>query len=322
MTQQITPGRYRGLKACSLPQADVFGMLAFDQRGNYRRMMPDGTPYETYVQIKMEVASALSQSASAVLLDPIYGLSAAMQVSGTSGLLMALEKTGYTGDATYRRVEFLDGWSPEKIRKMGANAVKILIYYSPEQPELADELDELVAKTAEECHAWDIPLFVEPLSYSIDESYGKDSAEFAAKRPDIVVETARRLSRTGTDILKMEFPVDLKYNADHDEWRKQCTRLSDASIVPWVLLSAGVDFEQYEPQVQIACESGATGFLGGRAIWKEAVPLSTEERANFLATIGTERLARLSAITAANARPWSDFYTTWTSAEDWYKSYS
>ena len=107
MTIQITPGRYRGLKTTSLAQNNVFAVLAFDQRGSYRRMMPDGTSYEDLVQVKVEIISALSQHASAVLTDPVYGLTPAMEMSGKSGLLFALEKSGYSGDSTYRNVEFL-----------------------------------------------------------------------------------------------------------------------------------------------------------------------------------------------------------------------
>ena len=321
MSQQLTPGRYRGLKASSMANADIFGIVAFDQRGSYRRMMPENTPFETLVQVKVEIISALAQQATAVLTDPVYGLAPAMHMSGKAGLMLSLEKSGYSGDSTYRKMEFLNGWTPEKIRKMGANSVKIMVYYNPQAEELADELDTVVSSAIADCHAWDLPVFLEPMSYSVNASYGKDSAEFAAERADVVVETARRLSKTGADVLKMEFPLDLKYNQDHAEWHQQCERLSQASTVPWVLLSAGVDFEEFEPQVVIACERGASGFLAGRAIWKEAATMSTDERANFLATTASDRLTRLLEIAEAKSRPWTDFYTTQAPSATWYETY-
>lgn len=321
MTIEITPGRYRGLKMTSLDDSDTFGIVAFDQRGSYRRMMPDNTPYNQLVQVKVEIVGELSKYASAVLTDPIYGLSAAMQMNGKSGLLMALEKSGYSGDSTYRKVEFIDSWTPEKVRKMGASAAKILVYYNAQAEALADELDDTVRQVVSDCHAWDLPVFLEPLSYSVDENITKNSAEFATQRADIVVETARRLSQTGADVLKMEFPLDLQFNQDHAEWRKQCERISAVSSVPWVLLSAGVDFEEFEPQVVIACESGASGFLAGRAIWKEGAAMPTDERQAFLESTATDRLRKLIDITQEKGRAWTDFYTVQTSTENWYENY-
>lgn len=322
MTQQITYGRYRGLKTTSLSEGDFFGIVAFDQRGSYRRMMPDDTPFRHYTQVKLEVISALSRVASAILTDPIYGLPAAMNMSGQAGLLLALEKTGYSGDATARQLEWIPSWTAEKIRKIGASAAKILVYYNPQAETLADELDAELSDVIAECHRWDLPVFVEPIVYSIDKNINKNSDAFAAQRPDIIVETARRLSQTGADVLKMEFPVDLNFNTDHTEWRKQCERVSEAASVPWALLSAGVDFEQFEPQVRIACESGASGFLAGRAIWKECVTMSTTERATFLRDVASQRVQKLIEIERVAGRPWSDFYTVETSAEKWFESYA
>ena len=103
----LTPGRYRGLKSTSLAQADVFGIIAFDQRGSYRQMMPAGASYETLVQVKGEIINALSKEASAILTDPTYGLKAAMEMSPKAGLLLALEKSGYSGDSSYRKTELI-----------------------------------------------------------------------------------------------------------------------------------------------------------------------------------------------------------------------
>ncbi len=92
MTTTLTPGRFRGLKTTSLAEADVFGIIAFDQRGSYRKMMPPAADYTQLVAVKNEIIGALSRDASAILTDPTYGLSAAMQMNAKSGLLLALEK--------------------------------------------------------------------------------------------------------------------------------------------------------------------------------------------------------------------------------------
>jgi tagatose 1,6-diphosphate aldolase len=321
MPQEITPGRYRGLKTTSLADADIFGIVAFDQRESYLRMMPDDTPYSMLVQVKLETITALSKSASAILTDPIYGLSPAMHMSGKAGLILALEKSGYTGASTRRKLEFIDSWTPEKVRKTGASAAKLLVYYNPQAETLADELDETIRQVVRECHKWDLPVFLEPVSYSVDANYKKDSGAFAAQRADIVVETARRLSQTGADVLKIEFPLDAKYNPDPSEWRRQCERLSEASSVPWVLLSSGVDYEEFEPQVIIACEHGASGFLAGRAIWKEGVTMTQHDRDKFLTEIAATRLRKLVDLALMKSRSWTEFYSVAASMENWFESY-
>lgn len=321
MPKQLTPGRYRGLKSTSLAEGDVFGIIAFDQRGSYRKMMPADASYDALAQVKGEIIGALSKGASAILTDPTYGLNAAMRMNPKAGLLLALEKSGYTGDASYRKTELIPGWTPEKIRKTGASAVKLMVYYHPKSGELAEALEELISRVVADCHGWDLPLFLEPMSYSLDAAIAKDSAEFAAERPEVVIETARRLSGSGADVLKMEFPHDMKFNRDRGAWRQACAELSEASTVPWVLLSAGVDFDQFKPQAQVACERGASGFLAGRAIWKEAAAMSRTDRAAFLETVAQDRLRQLLDIAAASARPWTEFYRAPQSSEDWYESY-
>lgn len=322
MPAELTPGRYRGLKSTSLAQRDVFGIIAFDQRASYRRMMPPDARYDHLAQVKNEIIGALSRDASAILTDPTYGLGAAMNMSSKSGLLLALENSGYSGDSTYRKTELIPGWTAEKIRKAGANAVKFMVYYNPQNQALAEELEALICRVVSDCHRWDLPVFLEPMSYSIDPGVKKESAEFAAQRPEIVIETARRLSRTGADVLKMEFPQDIAHDQNQAAWREACLQLSDASVVPWVLLSAGVDFEAFKPQAQVACECGASGFLAGRAIWKEAATMSAADRSAFLSGIGSARLCQLLEVAAANARPWTDFYAPPQSSETWYESYA
>lgn len=321
MKKTLTPGRWRGLQTTSTSN-NVFSILAFDQRGTYRKMLPADSSYESAVQIKTEIVGALSYHASAVLLDHEYGLRPALHMAGGCGLLFALEKSGYSGDSTYRKIDFIDGWSEKKIKAFGASAVKMMAYYHPDTGALASEIEAVVAKVSETCHALDIPLFLEPMSYSLDSSVSKESAEFNKTRAKVVIETARRLGAMGPDVLKMEFPVDATYSTDRAEWRETCAALNEASPVPWVLLSAGVDFATFAEQTRIACEAGASGFLAGRAIWKEAVTMTPEARHQFLRRTAIPRLAELTAMVNGAARPWTDFYELAPAAPDWYKAYT
>lgn len=314
----LSAGRWRGLRQTSL-DGDVFAILAFDQRGTYRKMLPEGTSYDRAAEVKAEIVAALSPHASAVLLDNEYGLASAVTLARSSGLLMALEKSGYSGDATYRKVDFLPDWSVADIQRMGASAVKLLAYYHPGSGALAEEIEGVISRVIADCHAHGLPVFLEPMSYSLDAAVSKESAAFAATRADAVIETARRLGALGPDVLKLEFPHDAAYHTDHAAWQAACEAVSAASPVPWVLLSAGVDFETFAVQTEIACRAGASGWLAGRAIWKEAVTMTDDARADFLQTVAADRMQRLRDLSVRYARPWTQLYQPPVNSATWYQ---
>jgi tagatose 1,6-diphosphate aldolase len=155
-----------------------------------------------------------------------------------------------------------------------------------------------VASVAEACLAEDLALFVEPLSFGLDGGrlVGED-------RRRVVVETARRLTAIGADILKAEFPYDPGVT-DEGRWREACAELDAATPVPWVLLSGGVDDATFERQVGVACEAGASGVLVGRSVWAEAAAMAPAERDRFLATDGRARLQRLTDLVDGVGAPW------------------
>jgi tagatose-1,6-bisphosphate aldolase len=315
MAHTLTPGRWRGLLSSSTAER-VFTILAFDQRASYQKMLNPSATFADAAAIKVEVIAALSQHASAVLLDPDYGMGAAAGMA-RGGLLMSLEKSGYTGDSTYRGIDFDPNWTIAKIKHIGANAIKLLAYYHPFSGALAEEIEGVVAGVIAECREHDIPVFLEPMSYSLDKAISKDSATFAATKAEVVVETAKRLGALKPDVLKLEYPIDPHYENDANEARAACEAISAACDVPWVLLSAGVNFDVFAPQVEIAVAAGASGYLAGRAIWKECVTMPPAERAAFIAGTATTRTQQLNEI-AARARPWTDFYTFPKYDSAWY----
>lgn len=318
MMQTLSPGRWRGLQTTSTAR-HIFNILAFDQRGSYTEMLPPGTDYATAAAIKAEVVQALSYHVSAVLLDPDFGPTAAAYMSPACGLLLSVEKSGYSGDSTYRKTEFDPSWTVTKIKQVGAQAVKLMIYYHPHSGALAEELEMIAAQVAQACRQHDLPLFLEPMSYSLDKAIKKDSADFAATRPQVLADTAKRLGALSPDVLKLEFPVDVAFDQDREHWRAACAAVSAACSVPWVLLSAGVDFETFAEQTTIACQEGASGYLAGRAIWKEAVTMTPEARAAFLEATAIPRAERLNAIADRYARPWTDFYQPQSLGKGWYQ---
>ena len=306
----ISLGVRRALQQCAQPDG-TFAMLAMDQRGSLIRAINPNDPatvtYPEVVALKRDVIGALSPHASATLLDVEYGYPACVasgSLNGHSGLLLAYEKSGYEGDPTARRTALLDNWDVGRSRRSGATGVKLLVYYRPDAANAAEQ-EALVSEVARECEQWEIPLFLEPLHYSLDP---QTKTVPDAERRQIVVESARRLTALGITVLKAEFPVDVKQNGDEEDWAAACAELSAASSVPWVLLSAGVDFDIYLRQVKVACAAGASGVLCGRAVWKESVQLFGEERARFLNGTATDRFQEIAGVVSRTARPFTDFY--------------
>jgi len=319
----LSIGKLRGLQQCSTARG-VLAVMALDHRNNLRNALNPQNPQSVtdaeLTAFKVQTIAALAPAATAVLLDPEYGAAqcvASGALPGNVGLLTAVEATGYTGDPAARQSQIIPGWSVTKARRMGTNAIKLLVYYPPESPAAA-EIESFVRQVAADCTAQDLPLFLEPLSYSLDPSKKKLPP---AELRRIVVETARRLVMPGVDVLKAEFPLDISTESDERAWAEACAELSAASVAPWVLLSASVGYDTYLRQVNAACRAGASGVAVGRAVWKEAVSLSGEARAAFLNDVARARMARLTALCEALARPWTEFYSAPGIDSQWYSRY-
>jgi tagatose 1,6-diphosphate aldolase len=302
----LSVGKLRGLQQCATPRG-ALAVLALDHRNNLRQLLNPGaaesTADEELIAFKQLVVAELAPAATAVLLDPEFGAAQCVTsgaLPGRIGLLVAVEATGYTGDPTARRSRVLPGWSITKAKRMGASAIKLLVYYHPDAPTAA-EIESLVRQVAADCTHADLPFFLEPLSYSLDPARKGLPPD---ERRRVVVETARRLTPLGVDVLKAEFPVDIKAQPDEHAWAEACVELTGASGVPWVLLSASVEYDTYLRQVAVACQAGASGVAVGRAVWQEAAGFTGEARAAFLRGIGRERMARLTSLCDAVARPY------------------
>ncbi len=312
----LSIGKLRGLQQISSKRG-TFTALALDHRQNLRKANPLFNDNSELSRFKLDVTSALASEATAVLLDPEVSAAQAISqhvIPNHVGLVVAVESTGYIGDATARHAQIIPGWSVEKAKRMGASAVKLLVYYHPDSP-TAKEIEDFTAKVAEDCIQHDLALMLEPLSYSLDESKKLSSEE----KRYVVVESAKRLTPLNVDILKAEFPLDAA-ELDETKWTDACKEISAAAHTPWILLSAAVDYDTFVKQVIVACQSGASGIAVGRAVWKEAVTMNGEERMNFLRATAHQRLSRLTSLCHALAKPFHDFYSA-DAPFDWYKTY-
>jgi len=195
-----------------------------------------------------------------------------------------------------------------------------------------------VAKLADQCLEEDIAFLVEPVSYPTEgkenpvrkESINRGEAslkKFAEKKPALVIETARQITALPIDVLKAEFPADMKFEQDEGRLLKLCQELNQASQLPWVLLSAGVDFNSFKKQVEIACKAGASGFLAGRALWQEGAQIrSRDARMNFFQNTAAPRLKELAEIADRYGKPWYSRLGAENGkfapvTEGWYRSY-
>jgi len=318
-------GTRRGLDACASPRG-TFAVLALDHRQNLRKELrpeaPESVTYAEMVDFKRAVIRALAPHATGSLLDPEIGAAQCIadgSLPGRAGLLVAIEATGYEGPATARVSRVLPGWSVEQAKRLGASAAKLLVYYHHAAPN-ATAQERLVADVAAACRSADLPLFVEPLGFD-PVTGGKLTGE--ARRRG-VIETARRLTAVGGDILKAEFPYDAGVD-DAAAWADACAELQAASRLPWVLLSGGVDDATFERQVATACGAGASGVLVGRSVWAPAATMAAGERDAWLTTEGRRRLERLVTLVDREGTPWHARPNPVTAApmpgDGWYREY-
>ena len=316
----LSLGKRRGLSQCANERA-VFNILALDHRQAVKKVFGDQPdPYAEAVAFKRAVVKTLAPFSTAVLLDPSIGAGPCLadrSLPGQCGLVVTVEASGYVGPSYARVSRLPEDWSSDRIKRMGASAVKLLVYYHS-RSETASAMKELVAQVSSDCQRLDVPLFLEVLTYSPDPNGARLTPE---QYMAAVVQAAADLTPIGGDILKAEFPVDVKAQPNLNLWADACRSLTEASAVPWVLLSAGVDYNVFAQQAEVACKAGASGILAGRAIWKEALEVPASERDGFLQTTGCERLQHLHAISSQYARPYTEFFDQETLTEDWYVTY-
>jgi tagatose 1,6-diphosphate aldolase len=318
-------GTRRGLDACA-SRRGTFAVLALDHRQNLRKELRPEAPavatYDEMVEFKRAVIRALAPHATGSLLDPEIGAAQCIadgSLPGGAGLLVAIEATGYEGPADARISQVLPGWSVEGAKRMGASAAKLLVYYHHEATNASDQ-ELLVADVAVACRAADLPLFIEPLGF--DPSSGGKLVGDARRRG--VIETARRLTAIGGDVLKAEFPYDRSV-MDASAWADACAELDDASRLPWALLSGGVDDATFERQVAAACDAGASGVVVGRSVWVPAATMTAADRDSWLASEGRRRLERLVRLVDERATPWharpNSLTGTSVPGDGWYREY-
>jgi len=321
---KLTPGKLAGLNAVSDPRG-VIAAAAMDQRGSLQKSLgaargaqADAHDLEVF---KTLVTDVLTQRASAILLDPEFGLPASKHRHG-KGLLLAYEKTGYDAATPGRLPDLLDHWSVNRLKEAGADCIKILLYYTPfDRPEINDVKHAFIERVGDECRAHDIPFFCEFVGYDADGGDEK-TVEYARKKPSIVSGSMKEFSKPqyGIDVLKCEVPIVMEFvegtkafkgNAAYTRAEAlQHFRDSAATTTkPFIYLSAGVSNPVFIETLELANESGTdyNGVLCGRATWKDGIPIfaTKGEQAfrDWLNTTGVENIENVNRALQC-ATPW------------------
>lgn len=306
-------------------EVGVIAALAIDQRGSLQKMMAKekkNVSDEDIITFKELVSEELTPFASAILLDPEYGLPASRRRDSDAGLLIAYEKTGYDQSAPGRLPDLLQDWSAERIQKAGADAVKFLLYYDVDEDEAINHLKHVfIERVGTECLALDMPFFLELVSYDARHN-DVHSKEYAKQKPHKVIEMMKEFSKPAyfVDVLKVEVPVNMSFVEGFGEdfvfTEKQAMDFykeqSEATDLPFIFLSGGVTAEQFQETLRFAKKAGSTfnGVLCGRATWKDGVEPFAEKgidaARNWLRSVGKENLEALNRVLEVTASSWFD----------------
>lgn len=332
-------GKHWGLRR--LADADgFFSMVAVDQRppivnlvARARGIAPEAVGFDDIVAVKALLAEALAPHASALLVDPDFGLPAATPyLRPDRGLILTLEEHRYDDTPGGRRSRAIPHWSVAQIRRLGADAVKLLAWYRPDaSQEVLDWQQSFVQQVGDDCAAHDIPFVFELLVHpfaaapsaagaSSTTTAAPDYSEDAGKQSRLVIDSVRTFAhpRFGVDLFKLESPIPMAQLPDpqgpgaaaaqalFDEMGAAC------GGVPWVLLSAGGSMQQFEHALVYACRAGCSGFLAGRAVWWSALQAYADAAAvraalQHSAVPYLDRLSELVQRLGRPCRPLLDF---------------
>lgn len=324
----LSEGKLKRMKALA-NESGVIAAAAMDQRGSLQKSLAQArgvdvkeiTP-EMMSEFKVMVSKILTPHASAILLDPEFGLEAAKARSSNAGLLLAYELSGYDNTQPGRLPDLLPHVSAKRIVDWGADAVKILIYYSPHDDARVNDIKHaFIERIGAECETDQIPFFLEFVGY--DPKGGDEKGiEFAKAKPEIVKTTMEEFTKPQyrVDVLKVEVPINADYVEGSSVYKghkaysrgEALQHFRDCAAVatkPFIYLSAGVSNAQFTESLHMAAEADTdySGVLCGRATWKDGIPVYAKQGANALEDwLGKEGVKNINAVNDAikGAKPW------------------
>lgn len=320
----LTKNKLEALKRLS-DENGVIGALAIDQRGSLKKMIASGDANlvgdDGIIRFKELVSEELTPFATAILLDPEYGLPAAKVRDKNAGLLVAYEKTGYDASEVGRLPDLLPECSVKRLKEAGADAIKFLLYYDVDEEEKINNYKHVcMERIGSECAAEDLPFFLEIVTYDADNNDVK-SKEYAKVKPNKVIRAMKEFSKPQyqVDVLKVEVPIDMNFVEGYAEGETVYSKeeaaflfkeQSEATELPFIFLSAGVSAKLFQETLKFARESGSTfnGVLCGRATWKDGVAsfaISGEQAGRaWLQDTGKRNIEELNVVLKETASSW------------------
>lgn len=312
----LTPGKLWSMRRMADAHG-IFKMTAVDQRPPIKGPIAaylgvKEAPWNEVARFKGLLVETLQAQSTAMLLDPHYAIPYSLsQLSPTKGLIVTLEDSLFKETPGGRLSSSIDDWSVGKIKRMGADAVKVLAWY---RPDASDELNQAqrdyVKRIGEECARFDIPFLFELLVYPLaqDAHQTTEYIEMKGKRADDVLASVEEFARPdyGVDVFKLESPV----NADDADGSAEVQAIFDEmgrlAGRPWVMLSAGAGKPQFREVLKHAFKAGASGFLAGRAIWLDAFKAYPDwgMMRRQLETDAVDYMADICALADAQAQSW------------------
>lgn len=333
---KILPGKLAGMKAVSNARG-VIAAAAMDQRGSLKKALAKESGKDVtdamMEEFKGLVTEVLTPHASAILLDPEWGIGPSKRRSKNAGLLLAYEKTGYDANTPGRLPDLLDHWSVRRLKENGADCLKILLYYTPFDSRTINEFKHAwVERIGDECRANDLPYFLEFVGY--EEGADEKGLEYAKKKPEVVAGAMREFTRDryGVDVMKVEIPINMQFVEGaksnktgqvaytRDAAKQWFLDAAKVSTKPFIYLSAGVSNAEFTEGLGLAAESGVrySGVLCGRATWKDGISVFAKEGpAAFRAWLETKGVENIKNVNEAikPASPWFSVYGA-TSADE------
>ncbi len=325
----ISAGKLKHLKALS-NERGVIAAAAMDQRASLQKAIAAArgvdqkaiTP-EMMSEFKTAVSRVLTPYASAILLDPEFGLPAAKARARNAGLLLAYEESGYDNTKQGRLPDLLPDVSVRRLIEWGANAVKILLYYTPfDDPKVNEIKYAFIERVGAECEYYEIPFFLEFVGYD-NKGGSEKTLEFAKIKPQVVTGAMKEFTKPqyNVDVLKVEVPINMEYVEGTSMYKGQkaysraeaLDHFRAAAAVtqkPFIYLSAGVGNAQFVETIELAAEAGTefAGVLCGRATWQDGMGIYGKSGVKALEDwLSTQGVANIQAVNKAlsAATPWT-----------------
>ncbi|WP_413873411.1 tagatose 1,6-diphosphate aldolase [Albidovulum sp.] len=281
---ELSAGKLWSLRRLS-DRKGFFKMNAVDQRSAVEMLVAskkaDGVATYTDIGLlKQALIQELSPRCTAIQVDPNYAYPYAYQsLDPGKGLIVAAEKGSSEEDAGGRRNFLLDDWSVAKIKRLGADAVKITLWYRPDaSAETLRHQQAFVEAVGTECRRHDIAFLICPVRYAFPGEAEPQNWELS-KHIDISKDTIRELSkeRYGLDLFQLENPLTDSALVELDPSTPESRAVQNTydeigSLLnhPWVMMSAGSGQEAYRRTLTYAFRAGASGYLAGRVVWGSA----------------------------------------------------